>query len=324
MYLLQLIDSDLNALKTINNKYVKAGLTYGWPSNVDKSYDQGHWNRQILINSEKFPYDQLRLPHINKHPEVKAIWNTIKNSLGDRSLLRVYVNGYTYGTDGYAHIDDIWIKRRFGDNALSETAVVYLNELWNLDWAGETVMFNNEGDITASVLPKFGRVFIFNSSTLHGARPVSRSCTELRKVIVFKTIDTSTNSREVDAIVQRSYDREPLLEHVYDTMIVLEKMKTPSTDTILAGLYHTAYKDFEFTRDELKSIIGEYSERLVHIYTTMELTSIINSTLDYDVVKDLLRIEYASIIATKQSHRYEYSLNLIKQEMSKWGEGDIA
>ena len=324
MYLLQLKDNDLNLLKSIENKYVKSGLTYGWPSNVDKSYDQGHWNRQVLISSDKFPYDQSKLPHIEKHPEVKHIWNIIKGALGDRSLLRVYINGYTYGTDGYAHLDDVWINRRFGEDTLSETAVLYLNDTWNIDWAGETVMFNNDGDITASVMPKYGRIFIFNSNILHGARPVSRSCTALRKVIVFKTIDPRIISQEVNNIVSRSQGKEHLLEHVYDTMILLEKMKAPSTETVIAGLFHTAYKDFDFSRDELKKIIGEYSESLVHTYHSMNLTDIINSDMDYNFKKNLIRIEFASIHATKQSHQYTDSLNLIRQEMNKWEDGDVA
>ena len=62
----------------------------------------------------------------------------------------------------------------------------YLNKLWDVSYAGETIFLNNIGDITNSVIPKPGRVVIFDGTIPHAAREVSRICVELRMVATFK------------------------------------------------------------------------------------------------------------------------------------------
>ncbi|NDG30979.1 hypothetical protein EB118_13020, partial [bacterium] len=99
-----------NLLKVIYNRYViNQGLKYGWKANNAKAYDQGHWNTRILNGSKNEPFDHELMPFINKHTEVKQLWHTLKQYTSDAILLRCYINGYTFGTDGYAHKDDTWI-----------------------------------------------------------------------------------------------------------------------------------------------------------------------------------------------------------------------
>ena len=121
----------------------------------------------------------------------------ILRKIGKRCLLKAYVNGYTYGTDAYLHRDDSWITKQYGKNSVSETIIVYLNENWNPDWAGETVIVSEEGEIELSILPKKNKVLVFDSNKLHAARPVSRSCPELRMVLVLKTVDEKCLNKEV-------------------------------------------------------------------------------------------------------------------------------
>jgi len=313
--IIYLTGDELVLLDSINRKYINTGLAYGWPSNTDKKYDQGHWNKEILINCNTFPFDISVLPQIDKHKEVKDLWNIIKErSELDRALLRVYVNGYTYGTDGYAHIDDIWIKKTFGEDALSETSVVYLNENWHVDWGGETVMFDEQGDVTASVVPRYGRIFTFDSSILHTARPVSRACTVLRKVIVFKTIDKKAVNEKVGTLFNAYKDNLDAFEHAFDTMVNVERFKA-SKDVIIAGLYHYVYKHFNVSRDYVKSIIGDYSESLAWEMSTLDYNKL--DSYIPSMKKDIIAIELSSIKAMKEDVKYEREIKLLSEELKK-------
>ena len=93
-------------------------------------------------------------------------------------LVRVYLNAYPFGADAGAHRDS---------EAEDElTAIVSVVPRWDRDWGGETVLYDERGEVVRSVLPNPGRVFIFRSRCLHAARPLARGCRLLRKVVVFK------------------------------------------------------------------------------------------------------------------------------------------
>jgi SM-20-related protein len=66
--------------------------------------------------------------------------------------------------------------------------VYYPHGVWWPNWAGETVVFNaDKSDIIAAVYPKPNRMVVFPGCLPHVARGVSRTCPELRIVLVFKT-----------------------------------------------------------------------------------------------------------------------------------------
>ena len=88
-----------------------------------------------------------------------------------------YASGYLYGTHHEIHKD--YDKGGF-------TVMFYLNKIWDVSYGGETIFVNNLGDITNSIIPKPGRVAIFDGSIPHAAREVSRICVELRMVATFK------------------------------------------------------------------------------------------------------------------------------------------
>jgi hypothetical protein len=264
------------------------------------------------------------MPYIARHPEVKNLWTAIQNIIGKRALLRVYINAYTFGTDGYAHTDDIWISKKFGADALSETIIVYLNEQWDIDWAGETVVFDQTLEIEKAVLPKLGRVFVFDSNKLHAARPVSRACTDLRSVLVFKTIDTKINSTQVDYILEKTkncqHGNKSFFEHLYDTMLTLENHRQ-SPHVILAGLYHAVYgtEYYEFhalDRSEVRTQIGVAAEQLVWEFCQIKdrFNSLINNKNNYSeaIRKDLLMIEMANLLDQNQNGRHQANIDQIK------------
>jgi hypothetical protein len=317
-HLIQLNDDDLSNVERVRRKYVQNGMTYGWKANVENPDDQGHWNRRILNNSKLFPFDHASMPYIDKHPEIKELWEIVQEVVGDRALLRCYTNGYTYGTDGYAHVDDPWIQRRFGSTALSETAILYLNPEWNRDWAGETVLYNDKDDVELSILPKEGRLFIFDSSKAHAARPVSRICKVLRSVLVFKTFDPKHVSQEVKFIHEQTRNHQhsgkTFFEHLFNTMLILEEQKL-DTDIVLAGLYHSVYGT-EFykynspsvSREKIISIIGERAEGYVYEFCSLtnRFDKILNNTNNYnhDTWYALLNIEGANLFEQNTDDRY--------------------
>jgi len=325
-FIFQLDKENLSQLKRIQTRYINSGLSYGWKANHEKAYDQGHWNRKILSNSRTLPFDHEKMPYIDRHPEVKNLWNVVQNLIGKRSLLRSYINAYTFGTDGYAHQDDTWISKNFGEDALSETIIIYLNETWNIDWAGETVIFDQELEIEKSVLPKYGRILVFDSNKLHAARPISRACSDLRSVLVFKTIDPKINSPEVEYLLEKTKDSKhsdkSFFEHLYNTMLILEQY-TPNRDVLLAGLFHavygTEYYKFQcpFNREEVKNIIGNYSEILVKEFCTIEnrFNTLIENKNNYseEFRKDLLLIELANLSDQNESGRYQSNIDHIKK-----------
>ena len=326
----QLSESVIPLLKVMDIKYVQSGLTYGWKAETKIAYDQGHWNKQILKNSRLFPFDHSRLPYIKYHPELNTLWNIIQATTGKTNLLRCYINGYTYGTDGYAHIDEQWVDQVYGSGAGGDTLIVYLNETWDIDWAGETVVFDNNKEIETAILPKYGRVLSFQSSKLHAARPVSRACPNLRKVLVFKTVNDIVNCKEVEFLLEKTgnllHGNKTFFEHLYNTMTILEGKKQ-SKNVCAAGLFHSIYgtEFYQFneptiTRSIIKKLIGEYAESLVYEFCnlTNRLDVLLGNLNNYkeSFLKDLLMIEMANLIEQNASGKYTDDIVKIQSKLA--------
>ena len=329
--LLDLVEAD-ELIQIIKERYVDSGkLKYGWKSNVDKSYDFGHWNASVLNNSKYHHFDHSVMPYIDKHQEVKLLWDLIQSKIGKRCLLRAYVNGYTFGTDAYYHVDDIWIKQKHGD-VLSETIIVYLNDEWNKDWGGETSIVNEQDDIEYSVLPKRNRVLVFDSNKFHSARPLSRICPELRSVLVFKTIDYSCLSEEVKFIhdlgKEEPHSGKTFFEHLYNVSMLLEFLDQRK-ELCAAGMFHSIYGTEFYSysmgetieRDTIKNLIGEYAESLVYEFCNLEnrFNSIIENTKNYDSQfrKDMLYLEYANLIEQNSKRIYDSKIEELNKEIKK-------
>lgn len=315
-------------IEIIEKKYISQGLIYGWRSVYDE-YDTGHWNRILLNNSKIYPYDHGMMPYIKHHPELELLWNIIKLNFGTQGLLRLYVNGYTYGTDAYAHRDEKWLNDSFGEGSTDKTVILYLNKTWDKNWAGETVIFNDDDDIEFSVLPKYLRVISFDSLKVHAARPLSRLCKDLRKVLVFKTLSKKANSKEIDFLlnITKNYihNEKSFFEHLYNTMLLLEKNQE-SKNLLAAGLFHSIYgtEHYKFncdiSREKLKNLIGDYSEQLVFEFCNLKdrTNSLINNTNNYDnnFNKDLLKIELANLEEQNNKNIYDNVIQKIKDKLN--------
>jgi hypothetical protein len=150
------------------------GFTYGWKSN--DRFDFGHWN-VVFGGKKQSNRDDVEVVLDGIVAEaVKLLKGRV---IPDNStIVRCYANAYTFGTEGYPHVDS---------NSDSDmTVLIYLNENWKTEWFGETVFFNEEDEIIHAVLPKLGRCVVFPSGMLHAGRSVSRVCPVARTVFVVK------------------------------------------------------------------------------------------------------------------------------------------
>jgi SM-20-related protein len=93
-------------------------------------------------------------------------------------VIRQYANGHTYGLGGQAHADDT----REGHYTL----LYYPMPEWRMEWAGETVFHQFDGDVAATVLPRPNRAVFFDSRIPHAGRAPSRLFGGLRVTVAFK------------------------------------------------------------------------------------------------------------------------------------------
>ena len=257
-------------IKYIRKSYVESGgLLYGWKSNGNLPFDQGHWNRQVMRRSRHYKYDASELPHFSD-PAIVELWNALNEQLGGRALVRCYINGYSYGTDGYVHTEDH--PTADIEDGQSETIFVYLNDKWNINWGGETILLDGEQEIVKAVIPKKNRAFVFDSHLLHAARPLTRACSELRSIIVFKTankelFDNPAVKWLIDNTNQEHTGRT-LFQHLWFTCRILEENGFPK-EVCGAGLFHSVYGTTEWKsittedREKVRGFIERRGEELV-------------------------------------------------------------
>lgn len=138
-----------------------------------------HWS--IIFGGVKFQNDNYYDCEDELNEIIKSIWCNLKiKYFKDDVLVRCYANGITKGIDQKIHTDDY--------HSSSKTCIVYINEQWNIDWGGETIVWDKEKrQITKSYLPKSNTILIIPGNCYHGVRPVSSYCDELRITLMFKT-----------------------------------------------------------------------------------------------------------------------------------------
>ena len=112
-----------------------------------------------------------------------AIWEHVRprcEALAGAPLrvIRQYANGHTYGLGGEPHFDD--------QRAGTFTLLYYLNPEWKDGWDGETIFYDQAGEIALSVRPRPNRAVFFDSRILHNGRAPSRMCTAVRVSVAYK------------------------------------------------------------------------------------------------------------------------------------------
>lgn len=151
-----------------------------------KSHDLDiHWYYP-LISADDLYRDDVE-PTFRTFPDslspVIEAWDCVKAAIDSRvRLYECTISANTFGAEGFPHydIDDQERRRNHG------LVLIYCNPEWKIEWAGETVFFDDAGEIASAIIPKPGRVVIVRGDRKHVGRSVSRICPYDRRVLVFK------------------------------------------------------------------------------------------------------------------------------------------
>jgi hypothetical protein len=282
------------AFESLSRFISKEPMQYGSRSN-SKSDPHGHWSRKFVTdNSYNLADVSHELEENVRYAPLNDAWKFLRDSfLANGLLIRCYLNGYTYGVDGYFHSDS--------QRADEHTAIIYMNEEWEPDWAGETVFLDANGDIIKSVLPKKNRAVIFNANIQHAGRSVSRKCTVLRKALIYKTRNRRSRDFErLSVFLQRAgalkYKHRwgSLHDHLVRTFSILERRGFDKCVRLAGGL-HSIYGTNKFPHalmapEKEQAVIDEFGDTAAHLAS---LFSLLNrpSTLESPV-----RIEGDTVI----------------------------
>lgn len=269
--MMHVIDNFLpeDVYQELQKKYQNPLMQYGWKSSTTGSDPHGHWNLRLTGGG----LENLADISDQFNDVIAKVWNHIKNtypSMHNTVPIRCYINGATYGVDSYFHTDSTRDSER--------TIVLYLNEVWKLDWAGETVVVDSNGEIIKSVIPKRNRAFIFPGKMKHCARGVSRICYDLRKTFMFKTRDIRTPTFEKlssflykNGAMKKGHKRGTLHDHLVRVYQILEDKNLPEEICLGGGLHSvfgtTAFKDNIFTFDDVPKIEAEFGTKATSLAT---------------------------------------------------------
>jgi SM-20-related protein len=92
---------------------------------------------------------------------------------------RCYCNHSSFGDMLFTHTDCQPGSREY-------TALWYIAPEWDVEWGGETVLFNKDQDAEVAVSPRPGRLLIFDGNILHAGRAPSRVCYAPRYTLAYK------------------------------------------------------------------------------------------------------------------------------------------
>lgn len=95
---------------------------------------------------------------------------------------RLLLNLYNHGDSSWLHTDN--------DDSNAWTAILFMNEYWDLNWGGDFALIE-DNEIHKAFAPTPGKFLLFQSNVLHGARPVSREAEFPRMGLTFQCINNS-------------------------------------------------------------------------------------------------------------------------------------
>ena len=131
-----------------------------------------HWNHE---------FDLENLPSIPLIPELVSRTVAVSTELFSSSRLqlqRMHCNAQNYGDMQNVHTD----------LTPGVTALYFANPLWETDWMGETIFYNDDNEPLYAVIPKPGRLLIFTGDIMHRGGVPSRQCLAPRLSVAFKFV----------------------------------------------------------------------------------------------------------------------------------------
>jgi len=149
-----------------------------------KSFDYSIKHKSILSakQNQLLFVKYLNLESIKKTSLYNKILNILKNLNFKVKLINSYVHNYGVDSQTYMHVDNS-----------TPTVMYYANPKWDIDWGGETFIFDENNDVKKTILAKPGRIAIFDGNTMHMGNPTSIRAAERRYAIVFKFIFIDEN-----------------------------------------------------------------------------------------------------------------------------------
>jgi SM-20-related protein len=307
-----------------------APMAYGSRSNP-RTDPNGHWTRSFVEAARANLADvSSDLTSDERLAPLDKAWSFLRDTqLMNNLLIRCYLNGYTYGTDGYFHVDS--------ERPDEHTTIVYMNDYWEPDWGGESVFLDARGEILKSVLPRRNRAIIFPSNYQHAGRGVSRKCMVLRKTLIFKTRKTrSLNFERLSAFLRRagaakhSHKSGTLHDHLVRTFALLEAKGLDQSVCFGGGLHSiygtNAYQPAVLSESDRSRVAEEFGTRaeelawsfamlerpntLEHPTELTERAAVVElrggqrSELQRTILDDLRKIECANLADQNELSKY--------------------
>jgi hypothetical protein len=333
--MIEVIDDYLpeEMFESIQDNLSRYGMLYGWKANGD-SDPHGHWNHNISNSHSENLADISDI----LTPELKSVWDFIRpkqhhidytlNDFVEPILLRCYVNSHTYGNDGYFHKDSL--------REDETTIVLYLNDTWDKDFAGETTFIENN-EIIKSVLPKRNRAVIFNGNNQHCARGVSRKFNGVRQTLMFKFRNRRSNFEKLSKFLYENkathilHTNGTLHDHLVRVFQLLEDRGCPEEICLAGGLHSVfgtnIFKNKLFNISEqfvLGDVFGHKVSFIASMFATLDrpktlenyviidnkiyLNSLINEpyVVSYEILHALQTIECANLQDQKSLTKEKY------------------
>ena len=168
----------------LNGAFACALWRYDWPVN-STPFARPCWHFFIAGSKrELLACCEGELEANERWSFLLGIWRRLNAvHMKDVRLVGVYANGQSFGQDSPIHRDNL-------PSEPGQTAVLFCNDYWATTWGGELLFCNDaKTDISAAVLPKPGRIAIFNGEMPHRAKSPTMDCDRLRITIAFKTVN---------------------------------------------------------------------------------------------------------------------------------------
>lgn len=119
-----------------------------------------------------------------------------------KDLYSAYMNVLKFGDAPRIHCD----APHWCDNQV--TMIVYLNEYWIPNYGGETIFYDNNLDILHAVVPKPGRVVIFDGRIPHSARTPTPYFLWNRYMLAYKFMAHDERNELLDAAAKMKHPYE--------------------------------------------------------------------------------------------------------------------
>ena len=160
---------------------------------------------EVDLRGTYYTHDFYSVDHHGSAPFSQCSGHQLYNVVLDRleslrcplpprqDLYSAYMNVLKFGDAPRIHCD----APHWCDNQV--TMIVYLNEYWIPNYGGETIFYDNNLDILHAVVPKPGRVVIFDGRIPHSARTPTPYFLWNRYMLAYKFMAHDERNELLDA-----------------------------------------------------------------------------------------------------------------------------